>query len=190
MIAVEHQNVHKVLLSTNDFEIKPKKYVSHSVFDRVDMHSYVDVNSALKSIRKYHGDDTDLAGDNSSYFEFSLMVCSSSNENKRNEKFWLDFTPLHYGGWRYWLKCLECRHRKTKLYVTRNRVACMDCLGLIYTSRTGSRDSPSIRILKHIKAMNMLREKRRMIYAGKTTRYGRRFQRYYQDLNDLTDVFV
>lgn len=30
-------NVAKVYVSTNDFEIKRKKYVSHSVFDTVDM---------------------------------------------------------------------------------------------------------------------------------------------------------
>lgn len=178
------------MFSPNDFELPLKKYTSRSVFDTVDMHAYVDVNTALRSVRKHYGDDIDIVGDNSRYFEFYLMVSSAYDTQKRSEKFWFDFTPLHYGGWRYWLKCLKCRQRKTKLYITHDRVACMDCLGLVYTSRTGSKKSPHVRLSRYMKAIDMLQQRRRMSYAGKPTRYGRQFQRYYQDLSDLADVFA
>lgn len=181
------ENVGKGQLSTNDFEIEPKKYSSHSVFDRTDMHAYLDVATALRSIRKHHGQDIDIVGDDSRYFEFYLMVNSSYDTKKRSEKFWLDFTPLHYGGWRYWLKCLECRHRKTKLYITNDRVACMKCLGLIYTTKTGSKESSHVRLYKQMKAIDMLKQRRRKSYAGKPTRHARRLQRYYQDLSDLAE---
>lgn len=182
--------MHKVQLSTNDFEIKRKNYVSHTIFDTVDMHAYVDVGTAVRSLRKHLGDDVDFVGDNSSYYEFHLIVTPNLSNQSRSEKFWLDFTPLHYGGWRYWLKCLECKHRRTKLYVTQDRVACMYCLGLIYTSKTGSKNKPLVRVNNYKKAIAMLSENRRMTYAGEKTRFGRRFSRYYQDLSDLAESFV
>lgn len=177
------------MFSPNDFEIKQKKYLSHSVFDTVDMHAYVDVATALRSIRKYEGEDVDLVGDDSSYYEFYLMVTPNLSNQKRKEKFWLDWTPLNYGGWRYWLKCLECRHRRTKLYVTNDRVACMNCLGLIYTSKTGPKSKLLVRLNNQRKAIGMLQQRRRMTYAGKPTRYGRYFSRHYQDLSDLAESF-
>jgi hypothetical protein len=177
------------MFSPNDFEIKQKKYISHSVFDTADMHAYVDVTTALRSIRKYKGRHVDFVGDDSSYYEFYLMVTPNLSNQKRKEKFWLDWTPLNYGGWRYWLKCLECRHRRTKLYVTNDRVACMYCLGLIYTSKTGPKNKPLIRMSNHRKAIEILQQRHRMTYAGKPTRYGRYFSRYYQDLGDLAESF-
>lgn len=182
--------MYKGKFSPNDFEIKQKKYLSRSVFDTVDMHAYVDVKTAVRSIRKYKGEGVDFVGDNSSYYEFYLMVTPNLSNQTRKEKFWLDFTPLNYGGWRYWLKCLECKHRRTKLYVTQDRVACMDCLGLIYTSKTGSKNKPLVRLNNYKKAIEMLSENRRMTYAGEKTRFGRRFSRYYQDLSDLAESFV
>ncbi len=175
--------------SPNDFEIKRKKYLSHSVFDTVDMHAYVDIKTAVRSIHRYKGDDVDFVGDDSSYYEFYLMVTPNISNDKRKERFLLDWTPLNYGGWRYWLKCLECRHRRTKLYVTNDRVACMNCIGLIYTSRTGPKNKPLVRMNNHRRATEMLKSRRRMNYAGKPTRFGRRFNRYYQDLSDLADAF-
>lgn len=181
--------MHKVQLSTNDFEIERKKYVSHSVFGTVDMHAYVDVRTAVRSLRKHLGNEVDFVGDNSSYYEFHLMVTPNLSNQTRSEKFWLDFTPLHYGGWRYWLKCLECKHRRTKLYVTQDRVACMNCLGLIYTSKTRPKSKSLIRMNNYRKAMDILQQRYRMTYAGKPTRHSRRFSRYYQDLSDLAQSF-
>lgn len=173
------------MFSPNDFEIKRKTYESHSIFDTVDMHAYVDVKTAVRSLRIHKGDDVDFIGDGSSFYEFYLMVTPNLSNDKRKEKFWLDWTSLNYGGWRYWLKCLECRRRRTKLYVTRDRVACMDCLGLIYTSKTGHKGKPLIRLNNHRKAVEMLGQRRRMTYNGKPTRYGRYFNRYYEDLSDF-----
>lgn len=172
-------------LSPNDFEIPRTRYKSHTVFDQTIMHAYLDVKGALDSIRKQYGRETDIVGDSSKYFEFNHMVTPNLSKESRSEKFWLDFTPLHYGGWRYWLKCLECRHRKTKLYITNDRVACMDCLGLVYVTKTGSKDSTSIRLYKYRKAIELLQARRKMNYAGKPTRFGRQFHRYYDNLEDI-----
>lgn len=178
--------MHKVQVSPIDFEkTQVRKYRSHNVFDRTDMHAYIDINTALKSVRKRFGNDVDIVGDGSRYFELNLMVGAARESSLRNEKFWLDYSPLHFGGWRYWLKCLECRHRRTKLYITSDRVACMECLGLVYASRTGPKGATHIRLYRYLKSIDLLQQKRRMTYAGKLTRYGRQFQRYYQDLSDL-----
>jgi hypothetical protein len=171
--------------SPNDFEITRRKYKSHTVFDQTDMHAYVEVGTAVRSIRNHKGKNIDFVGDNSSYYEFYLIVKPNMSNSTRQEKFWLDFTPLHFGGWRYWLKCLECRRRKTKLYVEKDRVACMDCLGLIYPTKTGSKDSALVRLYKHRKAIELLQTRRQMMYAGKPTRIGRQFQRYYDNLEGL-----
>lgn len=176
------------MFSPNDFEIKQRKYTSHNIFDTVDMYAYIDVATAVRSIRRAKGENVDLVGDNSSFYKFYLMVTPSLSEETRKEKFWIDFTPLNYGGWRYWLKCLKCRRRCTKLYVTDDQVACMQCLGLIYTSKIGSKNSPLVRVNKQNKAIAMLQERRRMWYAGKPTRHNRRFSRYFQNLNDLVEV--
>lgn len=175
----------KVQYSPNDFEKVQGKYKSHTVFDQTDMHAYVDVSVALRSIRKHKGEDVDLVGDNSSYYEFYLIVRPNMSNDSRKEKFWLDFTPLYYGGWRYWLKCLECRHRRTKLYVVKDRVACMNCLGLVYPTRMGSKESARVRLYRHRKAIELLRTRRQMSYAGKPTRIGRQVNRYYDDLEGL-----
>lgn len=173
------------MLSPNGFEISPKKYKSHTVFDQTDMHAYVDVATAVRSIRRHKGQDIDLVGDNSSYYEFYLMVTPNLSSDTRKEKFWLDFTPLYFGGWRYWLKCLECRHRRTKLYVVKDRVACMNCLGLVYPTKTGAKDSPRVRIYRHKKAIELLHTRKQMSYAGKPTRIARQVNRYFDDLQGL-----
>lgn len=172
-------------LSPDLFEITQRKYKSHTVFDQVNMHSYVDVATALKVVRNQFGGNVDIIGDNSKYFEFFHQVTSNLSNKSRSEKFWLDFTPQHLGGWRYWLKCLECRSNKTKLYITKDRVACMNCLGLIYATKRGSKDSALVRLYKNQKSIELLGRRRRMTYAGKPTRLGRQFQRYYDDLVDL-----
>lgn len=171
--------------SPDVFEITERKYRSHTVFDQTNMHSYLDVATALKVIRHQLGGDVDIVGDNSKYFEFFHQVTPNLGEQSRSERFWLDFTPQHLGGWRYWLKCLECRRNKTKLYITKDRVACMNCLGLIYPTKRGSKDSALVRLYKNQKSIELLRNRRRMTYAGKLTRFGRQFRRYYDDLDGL-----
>ena len=177
--------VDKVCNSPNDFELIERKYLKHSLFDQTDMHAYIDISRAIAYLRMEFGDDLDIVGDESKYFEFFLAVQPNLSSELRTEKFWIDFTPLNLGGWHYWLKCLECKSRKTKLYVTQNRVACMDCLGLIYVTKRGTASSARVRLYKHIKSMDLLRSGRQMTYAGKPTRFGRQFNRYYDDLKGL-----
>ena len=48
-------------------------------------------------------------------------------------------TPLHYGGHRRWLCCLECGSRRQGLYINGERLACRQCLGLRYESQHENR---------------------------------------------------
>ena len=181
-------NVHKSRLSTNDFE-STNVYRSHTIFEHIDMNACVDVSGALKIIRAKFGSDFNIVGDDSSYFEFELSVKSLFDDKFRNEKFWLDFTRLNYGGYRYWLKCLRCKSRRTKLYITSIDVACRECLGLVYTTKSGHKDSALVRLYKYGRAMEIQSKKKKMTYKGLPTRHGRRFKSYYQDLSNLAEQF-
>lgn len=181
-------SVNKSQLSTNVFDF-PKTYKSHTVLDHADMHAFVDVKGALEIIKGEYGNDIDIVGDDSSYFEFKLSVKSLFDDNFRNEKFWLDFTPLNYGGYRYWLLCLHCKARRTKLYITTDRVACMNCLGLIYATKSGGKKSKLVLMYKFSKVVNIINENKKMTYRGKPTRHARRLKRYYQDVPTLAEHY-
>lgn len=181
--------------SPNDFdfsafpsETRRTTYKKHSLFDHIEMQAYIDVETALKAIYKQYGTDVDIVKDNSAYFDFHLWVKGVFDSEPREELFWLDFTPLHFGGWRYWLKCLRCRHRCTKLYITSYEVACRQCLGLVYTSRSAAKDSITIKLYNYQLAMQLLEKRPRMNYGNKPTRYGRRFGRYMQGSKGLCEA--
>lgn len=44
-------------------------------------------------------------------------------------------TPCNFGGQRHWFTC-HCNQRCAVLYLSRNRIACRDCLGLAYASQS------------------------------------------------------
>jgi hypothetical protein len=50
---------------------------------------------------------------------------------------WLETTPCHYGGGRWWIYCSRCDSRRRTLYLPpgHSRFACRDCLRLGYRSQ-------------------------------------------------------
>lgn len=50
--------------------------------------------------------------------------------------------PVHLGGFRYFLRCPECGHRRKHIYLIRGEHGCRECMGIRYASRSmGSLDS-------------------------------------------------
>lgn len=47
---------------------------------------------------------------------------------------WLDSTPCHYGGERWWFRCPGCNHRRAVLYSVAGVFACTGCHDLAYAS--------------------------------------------------------
>lgn len=190
------ENVSNCVFSPNDFDFSAfsgtlqRTYRMHSIFDRVEMQAHIDVSTALQVIYEQYGADVDIVKDNSAYFDFYLCVKGTFDSEPREELFWLDFTPLHFGGWRYWLKCLRCKHRCTKLYITSDEVACRQCLGLVYTSQSAAKDSIAVMLHNYQLGMQLIAKRPRMNYGGKPTRHGRRFSRYMQDSKGLTEAIA
>lgn len=47
-------------------------------------------------------------------------------------------TPCHFGGWRRWFECPQCRDRAAVLYLRGGRFACRHCNRISYVSQSGS----------------------------------------------------
>lgn len=57
----------------------------------------------------------------------------------------LEYTPLHFGGYKRWLVCSTCGCRRQALFVDDKRLACRVCLGLRHASNREDRRSRLIR---------------------------------------------
>jgi len=50
------------------------------------------------------------------------------------EHIWLETTPCHYGGERWWFRCPQCDRRRAVLYCVASVFACRGCHDLVYAS--------------------------------------------------------
>ena len=59
------------------------------------------------------------------------------------------WTQCHFGGWRPWVKCLQCDRKVRKLYFAEVSLACRQCSNLLYACQR--RGAKSRRYLKALK---------------------------------------
>lgn len=120
-------------------------------------------------------DNKRLVEDDGYYASYSIPVMSSLH-NYTEVTILLDFTPTNFGGIRYWFVCQHCHKRVANIYSADSTMACRHCLGLTYTSKRYRKDTIHSMFWLNTKAQYTMRT-RRMVYAGKPTRAGRRVMR-------------
>lgn len=88
-------------------------------------------------------------------------------------------TLCNYGGYREWFECPSCLKRVGILYRDKKHFRCRKCLDLTYRvqSMNYSTLGPTIKNMRKLEKME--KEERRYFYAGKPTKWFRK----YKDLN-------
>lgn len=117
-----------------------------------------------------------LVEDDGYYASYEVPMTDKNTGLTRQVKVLLDFSKLHFGGTRYWLVCEHCRKRVINLYVASGTLACRHCLGLEYGSRIYANNPLLMSHIRYKKAAKLFAT-RRLSYAGKSTRAGRRLSR-------------
>lgn len=133
----------------------------------------------IKSVVRYLRQTTNntvLVQDDGYYAPYVVPMADTRTGTTRQMNVLLDFSKLHFGGTRYWLVCEHCRRRFTNLYWKSDKLACRLCLGLDYGSRIYVSNPLCMAYIRRKKAAELL-DNRRLVYAGKPTRAGRRLNR-------------
>lgn len=118
-----------------------------------------------------------LVEDNGYYADYTIPMKDKKTGLVEQVEILLDYTSPHFGGLRYWLVCQHCHKRVVNLYQCHGALACRHCLGLKYSSKLYNNHPICLEYVRRQKAVNLLAT-RRLIYADKPTRAGRRLNRY------------
>jgi hypothetical protein len=86
-------------------------------------------------------------------------------------------TPCHYGGYREWFECPGCFKRVGILYRDKSHFKCRKCLNLVYWLQKMNYNTLSPTIQSMHKLDKMRENKRRYFYAGKETRWFKRYKK-------------
>lgn len=146
------------------------------LFNQIE--SYKPIN--VKAVVRYLLRTTNwrvLVENNGYYADYTIPMTDKKTGEVEQVEILLDFTNPHFGGVRYWLVCQHCHKRVVNLYQYRDLLACRHCLGLKYSSKLYSNHPMCLDYVRHKKAIELLAT-RRLIYADKPTRAGRRLNRY------------
>lgn len=120
--------------------------------------------------------NTVLVQDDGYYASYTVPMVDMKTGITRQVDVLLDFSVLHFGGTRYWLVCKHCHRRVANLYAASGTLACRHCLGLDYGSRIYATNPLCMAHIRYKKAAELFAT-RRLSYAGKPTRAGRRLNR-------------
>lgn len=144
-------------------------------FNQIEERTALNIRSVVRYLRQTTN-NTALVQDDGYYASYAVPMIDKDTGLTKQVKVLLDFTKLHFGGTRYWLVCGHCHRRVANLYAASSTLACRHCLGLEYASRTYANNPLCMRLVRYKKAANLFAT-RRLSYAGKPTRAGRRLNR-------------
>lgn len=127
-----------------------------------------------------------LVKDDGYYAEYDFTPINTQFSTPKSYKVLLDSTTPNFGGYRYWLVCERCHRKVTALYIYNNQLACRHCHHLEYGSRMFAHNTPMLDMVRYQRGMETVG--RLHTYGDRTTRAGRRFQRYMGELLDKYPV--
>lgn len=145
-----------------------------SLFNRLESYNAVNIGEVVHYLHKTTGRKV-LAAQNGYYDAYTLRLTDSSGNTEYIDVL-LDSTEPYFGGLRHWFVCQYCHRRVVNLYHARQTLACRHCLGLEYSSRIYGGHPLCLRYMNMQKAAQLM-STRRLSYAGKPTRAGRRLNR-------------
>ena len=143
-------------------------------FNLIEERAALNIKPVVQYLRKTTN-NTVLVKDDGYYASYAVPMTDKSGQSQQVNVL-LDFSRLHFGGTRYWLVCEHCHKKVVNLYVASNTLACRHCLGLDYASRIYARSPLLMSHVRYKKAAELFAT-RRLNYAGKPTRAGRRLSR-------------
>lgn len=144
-------------------------------FNQIEERTALNIKSVVRYLRQTTN-NTVLVEDDGYFASYAVPMTDKDTGLTRQVNVLLDFSKLHFGGTRYYLVCEYCHKRVVNLYVASNTLACRHCLGLEYGSRIYANNPLCMRMIRYKKAAKLLAT-RRLSYAGKPTRAGRRLNR-------------
>jgi len=122
-----------------------------------------------------------LSRDDGYYADYEYQYIDKYSGAVKMVEILLESITPNLGGYRYYLVCAYCHNLFTNLYPTdTSSPACRKCLNLDYASRLFADYPPALDFYAADKIKTL--RKRRMTYAGKNTRAGRR---YFKCMNQL-----
>lgn len=145
------------------------------LFNQIEERTALNIKSVVRYLRQTTY-NTVLVQDDGYYASYAVPMTDIRTGTNRQVNILMDFSRLHFGGTRYWLVCEHCKRRVANLYVAGNSLACRHCLGLEYGSRIYASNPLCMTHIRYKKAAELFTT-RRLSYAGKPTRAGRRLNR-------------
>lgn len=143
----------------------------------VELEKPIRINAVLAFIKAVYKPTEPLVKDDGYYGSFEYDYTTSIYDDWHTIPILLDYITPNYGGVRYFLVCRNCERRVTSLYLAAPEFpACRHCLKLDYGSRKYLHNSLLLSFCKLAKADQLTRK--RLRYAGKPTRTGRRLNKY------------
>ena len=153
----------------------PPMISSKPLLNQIERWPSLNIKFVVKYLRQTTN-NTILVEDDGYYASYTVPMVDKENGLNRQVNVLLDFSKLHFGGIRYWLVCEHCHKRVANLYPAAGNLACRHCIGLEYASRTYANKALFMPLIRYEKAAKLLAT-RRLVYAGKPTRAGRRLNR-------------